>query len=126
MSLRETSLQALKKSRYCLNSYGAFHTNSSAHYLIHATCSTNINSNFIVSHAACVTLASALLMASKDPQMGNESTAGDMMRATSTVTEELEMTIKPTVTKIKGEVMASYAGLPTIYGINRSTNYYCS
>jgi hypothetical protein len=67
-------------------------------------------------------------MASKDPQMGNKSTAGNMMHATSTVTEKLEMTIRAKVTKIKREVMASYAGLSTIrvFCINRSTNYFCS
>ena len=52
-----------------------------------------------MSYAACVTTAGALLMASKDPQTGNKSTAGNMMHATSTVTEKLEMTTRPTVTK---------------------------
>jgi hypothetical protein len=50
-------------------------------------------------------------MATKDPQMSNKSTAGNMMHATSTVTKTLEMTIRPKVTKIKREVMASYTGL---------------
>jgi len=79
-----------------------------------------------MSYAACVTTARALLMASKDPQTGNKSTAGNVRHATSTVTEKLEMTTRPTVTKIKREVMASYARLSTVFGINRSTNHYCS
>jgi len=64
-------------------------------------------------------------MASKDPQTGN-NTAGNMMHTTSTLTEKLELTTRPTVTKIKREVMASCARLSTIFGTNRSTNHYCS
>jgi len=65
-------------------------------------------------------------MASKDPKMGKESTAGNMMHETSTVTEKLEITTVPKVTKIKREVVASCTRLSAIFGINRSTNYYCS
>ena len=57
-----------------------------------------------------------------DPKMGKKGTEGNMMHATSTVTEKLEMTSRPKVTKINREVMASYSGLSTIFGINRSTN----
>jgi hypothetical protein len=34
-------------------------------------------------------------MTSKDPQTVNKSTAGNMMHTTSTVTEKLEMTSRP-------------------------------
>ena len=74
MSLGQTSLQALKRvstvsipkgilhtklsKESVLSQFPtASHTNSSSYHLTHATCSININSNFIMSHAACVTLA---------------------------------------------------------------------
>jgi hypothetical protein len=107
MSLGKTFLQPLKES-VLSQSPGASHTNSSSHHLIRATCSININSNFIVSYTACVTLAWSLLMASKDPKMGKKGTAGNMMHATSTVTEKLEMISSPKVTKIKRQIMTSY------------------